>query len=188
MNVAVSKGGGIYYGYKRPQLANTTFKDNSALYGPDLASYPVKINFYKKYSEVIVIDNIGSNKVIEPFSLALLDYDNQVMVLNNENQISIIPVDQVSIEGTNSVLMREGVSYFANLIAVAAPGSSGVRIKATSKDIDSAKIQKIYGSSISDNIAYLNFRNCTPGEYVVDKLRCFDCAPGTYSLQWSSQS
>jgi hypothetical protein len=169
-NAATSKGGGIYYGFKRPQLANNTFKDNSAPYGLDLGSYAVKINVYGRTDE-IVINNVASGKVIEPFALALLDYDNQIMVLNDVNQISIVPVDQVTIEGTNSILMDQGVAYFDNLIAIAIPGSSSVRIKATSKAIDSSKIQNIYGTSISENILYLNFRNCTPGEYVVNNLR-----------------
>jgi predicted outer membrane repeat protein len=39
-NSASLKGGAIYYDTYKPFLTNNTFLNNSAPYGPDLASYP----------------------------------------------------------------------------------------------------------------------------------------------------
>jgi len=42
-NSASLKGGAIYYDSFRPNITNSTFLNNSAIYGPDVAGYPIKI-------------------------------------------------------------------------------------------------------------------------------------------------
>jgi predicted outer membrane repeat protein len=42
-NSASVKGGAIYYDTYKPFLTNLSFNNNSAPYGPDLASYPTQI-------------------------------------------------------------------------------------------------------------------------------------------------
>jgi predicted outer membrane repeat protein len=188
LNEAKSKGGAIYYEYRRPTLTNNTFENNSAAYGPDLASYPVKIQMLD-HSES-VISNVGSNTVYEEtLNFALLDYDNQTMVLNNVNQIIINPVNssQASVVGTNAVLLKNGVASFTNLVAIAQPGSQNIKFQASSKAINNAKINQIYGSAVSDNFINFNFRNCMPGEQIIGN-RCVPCSAGSYSLEWNSKT
>jgi hypothetical protein len=186
-NNATSKGGAIYYGFKRPQLSNVTNQGNWASYGPDLASYAFKIKMVG--SEEMVFNNVGSDiKYEDTVKLALLDYDDQVMALNNIDQIMIIPVNSSisSIRGVNSALWRKGIATFENIIAVAKYGSQNVKYKATSKIIDTSKLKQVYESSNFDNIITMNFRNCKPGESIIDDYKCQECSAGSYSLQWNS--
>lgn len=142
-------------------MSNLNLENNTAKYGNDIASYPVKIRVQNSNSDAIELNNIGSGIVLdETLVLELLDHDNQVMVLDNENQISIFAYlnTNTSVGGTNTVLLDNGVSSFDNLIFISKPGDSDVKYYATSKAIDSAKILKVFGQSISDNIISTSFR------------------------------
>jgi hypothetical protein len=190
LNRATNKGGGIFYNYKRPTLTSINNVNNSAFYGPDLASYAVKIRMQGSNSDSMVLNDVGPNVVIGKFSLELLDYDNQVMVLNNINQIVISSINsnEASIQGTNAALLREGVGTFDLLKSLAVPGTRGAKMRASSKAINSAKIIQVYGSLISDNLITFNFRNCTPGEHIQNTNRWVQWSVGTYSLKWNSLS
>jgi predicted outer membrane repeat protein len=186
-NNADSKGGAIYYGYKRPQLTGVTNSNNHAPYGPDLASYAVMIKMLG--SDEMIIDDVGSNiKYEKNVKFVLLDYDNQVMVLNNVNQITITPVDTSisSIGGVNSVLLKSGIATFDNLVATAKYGSKNIKYQVASKAINSVKINQVYGSTIGNNILTFNFRNCMPGESIIGDYKCQECSAGSYSFLWNS--
>jgi predicted outer membrane repeat protein len=186
-NTASSKGGAIYYNFKRPQLIDVINQNNIAPYGPDLASYPVKIKFADRND--MVINDIGSNiKYEKEVKFALFDYDDQVMVLNNVNQITLTPVNLSisSIGGVNSVLMKHGIATFTNLIATAKYGSKDVKYQVSSKAINKVKINEVFGTSINDNIVTFNFRNCIPGESIINNYKCQECSAGSYSFQWNS--
>lgn len=163
------------YDFKRPTIENITYGNNQAPYGPDIASYPVKIRFQGSNSDDMVLNDVGSG-ILYPntLSLALMDYDNQVMVLNNENQILITPVDPTnsSMQGFNAALLQQGVASFDNLIAIATPGQSGVEYRASSNAIDMALINSAFGSQISDNLITVNFRFCKPGEQQYSDTEC----------------
>ena len=107
-------------------------------------------------------DNVGPNIPNEnPLQFELIDYDNQVMVLNSVGQMNIQPVDRSvsSISGTNSVQFKNGVATYDNLVAIATPGSQNITFMATIKAIDSTKIKSLYGTAISENTITFNFRN-----------------------------
>ena len=189
-NSAETKGGAIYYGYNRPMLADMLFSNNSATYGPDLASYAVKIRIQGSDTETIVLDNIGSGIVNEePFTLELLDFDNQVMILNNENQITISAMNrsQASVSGANSRQLDSGVATFDSFIAIGDPGSKGVKFQASSKSISNAKVTQVHGTAF-DNLIDINFRMCKPGEYTSSSKECVECSAGTYSLIWEADT
>jgi len=59
-NSASICGGAIHYETYRPILSNNTFEGNTANYGPDIASYPIKIKVKGSDVKQIVLDNIGS--------------------------------------------------------------------------------------------------------------------------------
>ena len=169
LNNAIKMGGAIYYSFKRPDLSNIVFENNSAPYGPDLASYAVKIRRYDSTSDNISIDNVGAGiKYDKDIKLSLLDYDNQVMVLNSVNEITISSSasNVTSVSGTNSVLQENGIGTFNNLIVFGIHGSRGVEFQSSSKAIDTDKITQVYGGAVSNNTVTVNFRECMPGEYI----------------------
>ena len=171
-------------------LVDMLFSNNSATYGPDLASYAVKIRIQGSDTETIVLDNIGSGIANEePFTLELLDFDNQVMVMNNENQITISAMNrsQASVSGANSRQLDSGVATFDSFIAVGDPGSKGVKFQAGSKSINNAKVAQVHGTAF-DNLIDINFRMCKPGEYTSSSKECVECSAGTYSLIWKADT
>ena len=174
-NTAVVKGGAVYYDYKRPVFLNIQNTNNTAQYGPNVASYPVKIVENGQDDDQITLDNIGSDVPLESvLELKLVDYDGQTMVLNNINQILIQAVDEEtsSVEGFNSAIFKSGVASFDSIRFVAKPGSTSVMFKASSKAISQTKIFEIFGSQLSDNEIQVGFRTCKPGEIQNTDNKC----------------
>ena len=187
-NQASEKGGAIFYNYNRPLFRNVTYLNNSAQYGPDIASYAVKITFNDSFSNSMSINNMPSGLPYpNAFTLVLRDYDNQVMVLNNEKQISLFSSNSsiASVSGINSVVLKNGTATFNDFTVAAQLGLQNVMFRATSKAIDSFKVTAVYGRSTKESLVKLDFRYCQPGEQMSDNV-CIECAPGTYSLEWNS--
>ena len=171
-NTGTQEGGAIYYNYNRPVLNNNTFTNNQALYGPNIASYPVKIVMRNDDIDYMSLTNVGSGiKYKNEIKLTLLDYDNQEMVLNSQDIININPLNssQSSIQGTNYGQLENGVTIFDDLTFISIPGTENVKFVATSSAIDTDKIQNVFGSQISDNQIDVSFRWCKPGE-IYDKV------------------
>ena len=188
-NNAVKQGGAIYYDNVRPIFTRVVYIDNSAQYGSDIASYPVKIKLVNSSHDDISLFDVGSGIVYnETLSFGLYDFDNQVMVLDNSNQIviSVIDTQTSSVSGTNAGLLRQGIASFQNLIFISTPGSTGILYRATSKAIDVDKIQNVFGQQISENNINVDFRFCRPGEIMTSENQCQKCSAGTYSLEWNS--
>lgn len=95
-----------------------------------------------------------------PISLSLLDFDNQTMVLNNIDQISIFAVNssEASVTGTNTVPLQNGVAIFDAIQFVSEIGSKSVGYNAVSKAIDTAKVNEIYGTAFSRNEILVDLR------------------------------
>ena len=191
LNTATKQGGAIYYAYVRLNLKNIEYVNNSAPYGDKIGSYPAKIVRYGNETSSMVINDIGSGIPYDSqVQFALIDADEQVMVLNNEDQVSVNPVNntEASMSGTNSVLLRNGIATFTNIVAIAAPGSQNVQFKITSKAITNNKASVLLSQNNINNILTMNFRYCKPGEEVSTGNTCRTCSPGTYSLTWSASA
>ena len=160
--MAEIKGGAMYYGYGRPTFGdNIQYTNNSAQYGPNVAGYPVKITFEDDTSNKMSKSGLGSGiKYNESMHLALRDYEDQVMVLENVNQISLFSVNssESSVKGFNSASLKDGVAEFDNFIVSAEPGSEGIEVLATSKAIDEIKVTNVFGSSIGQSIISVALR------------------------------
>ena len=90
-NSAVYHGGAIRYNLFRPNFTNNVFINNSAGYGPNIASYPIKIKLRNSSSDNIQLTNVGSGVVYgETLEFSLVDYDNQINELDNSSLITII--------------------------------------------------------------------------------------------------
>ena len=188
-NTAIRQGGAINYNYVRPSLSGNFYEDNVALYGPNIASYPVRIKLVNSTEDEMLLDNVGSGITYShTLNLGLYDYDDQIMILDSSDQISISPVDLQSsdISGINVGLLNQGSTSFDNVAFISHPGSVNVQFKATSKAIDDDKIQNVFGNTVSNNTINVNFRFCQPGEIITNNNQCQGCSAGTYSLQWNS--
>ena len=188
-NNAIRQGGAIYYDYVRPRIEEVEYTNNSAEYGLNIASYPVKIRQINSTEIDVYLRNVGSGIVYDTILyFGLYDYDGQIMVLDNSDQIVISAIDTqaISISGTNVGLLSQGVASFDNLIFVSTPGSTDISYRATSKAIDTDKIENVFGQTINDNNIYVNFRFCRPGEIITSSNQCQECSAGTYSLNWNS--
>ena len=156
-------------------MQNITFENNTAPYGNDYASYAVKIRLDSAVTDEIKLQNVGSGVVIDnSISLALVDYDNQTMVLENASQISIFAKNSSDVKalGTNTALLRQGVAVFDSIIFAASPGETGAEYYATSKAIDTDKISNAYGGPVSNNTISVDFRYCQPGEEITADNQC----------------
>ena len=188
-NNAVSQGGALHYDYVRPSFYGIQYINNTAQYGENIASYPVKIKIVNSSQDDLNLNNVGSGLTYnETLNFGLYDYDDQIMVLDNSDQLTISAIDtQVSsIAGINVGLLNQGVTSFDTLQFISTPGLTNIHYRITSKVIDSDKIQNVFGQSISDNNIYVNFRFCQPGEFITSANQCEVCSAGTYSFNWNS--
>ena len=159
-NFGVSLGGAIYYNYNRPMVNDSTFTNNSAEYGQNFASYAVQIRMVGDNSDKMTISSMVSGvQYNQTIKFYVVDSDNQTMVLNNVNHIIINPINKssVSMKGTNSAILRNGIATFNNLVINTQPGSSNVQFNIYSKAIDFLKIKEAYGLT-KDNLISANFR------------------------------
>jgi len=105
-NVGVEKGGYIYYDYKRPYLhTDLVVNNNSAKYGPDIASYAVKLTIASDPNAPLELNDLGSGIVYSKnLSLSLRDFDNQIMNLDSQNQIILLSknISEAQVGGFNS--------------------------------------------------------------------------------------
>ena len=160
-NRAVRQGGAINYDYTRPQFDNITYLSNSAPYGSDIASYPVKIRRTDSDEDYIRIKNVGSGVILDQtLTLALYDYDDQIMNLDSVNKVSILAIDTdaSSTSGANTGLLNNGVVSFDTIKFIAKPGTSSILYRAFCKAIDYDKIFDAFKHNISQNNIDVNFR------------------------------
>ena len=188
-NKATEKGGAIYYNYKNPVIDGLTqFNLNLAPYGNNLASYPVRIGLINSTnSDYILLNNITSGIKFEtPLELALLDNDNQVMVMDNSSVINILPLhSNASVKGINVVAVKEGIALFDSLIVVSEPGSKNIEFTISSKSIDSNKVALAFNNKIVQSKILIDFSYWKPGEQVIGS-EWYECPAGTYSFEWNS--
>ena len=93
-NKAILKGGAYFYPRFWPLFSNVTFTNNTAQYGSNIASYPIKAMINSTLSNKVVLDNAASGQIYRsPFNVSLLDYDDQVLNLDSSSVVSIIPLD-----------------------------------------------------------------------------------------------
>lgn len=167
-NIAAVKGGGVYYNLHRPEFNSNQFANNSAPYGPNIASYSLKIVKAGTANNKVTLDNIASgieyNNTLE---FELVDNDGQVMILENENTVKITSATQgASITGSDVVKIKNGIASFTGLTFVAKAGMKDVEYVLTSKAVDNTVPYAILSSYSEEfkNSLTVSFRYCKPGE------------------------
>jgi hypothetical protein len=124
---------------------------------------------------------------------ALVDYDGQIMNLENYNVAKISSsTAEVSISGIDYAKFTNGISEFSNIVFVGMPGRKNAEYFVTTNAIDSAIVPSALMMTPSDATDYdtkliVNFRYCQPGEVQTASNTCRECSYGTYSLEWNSR-
>jgi hypothetical protein len=165
-NEASQSGGAIQYNVYRPSMQNNTFTNNTATYGPNIASYAIKIMKEGTAVDQINITNIGSGiEETLSLSLALYDHDDQIMVLDSTSPIEIKAIEEgTRVLGTTVNIFHQGVAKIDLLEFEAQPGTAVVNYSLTPDAIDMNVMRKQYGSDYTLNDVLVNFRYCKPGE------------------------
>ena len=115
-NSAVLKGGGIYYNMVRPDFNNCIFSNNTASYGPDIASYAVKIVEKETNKNTVYLNNIASGIEYEKdINLKLIDYDGQIINQESKNMIRILNKNGSEVEGIFPVRFINGEAKLDSL-------------------------------------------------------------------------
>ena len=187
-NVGITKGGAIRYDVYRPLMRQNIFENNTAQYGPNIASYPIQIKLTNSESDSISFDNVGSGirSDIE-FTLGLYDHDEQIMNLDSSSQIQIrtINTNNSDLGGTTSVKVNQGEAIFDEVTFISDPGNTNILFDLDSPSIDKTILEKQYGTDFTQEDINVNFRFWKPGEIFQDGI-WRECSPGTYSLKWNS--
>lgn len=161
-------GGGIYYNMNRPTMSSNSYTNNSANYGPNIASYAVRIVEKGSTDNKIYINETGSGLQYEnTIELELVDYDNQVMVLENSEVAKISPTSaNAEITSTDFAKFTKGGTIFDSLVLVSQPGLTDIKYQLTSKAINSQIISQVLVNSSTNyqTSLYVDFRFCKPGE------------------------
>jgi len=78
-NIATKQGAAIKYQKLRPILDQITFSNNSAIYGNDIASYPIRLVLTSNFSFTDLYPTLDSD-MISPLNFQLVDFDNQTVI------------------------------------------------------------------------------------------------------------
>ena len=121
---------------------NVEFINDEATYGPDIASYPIRITNSQKMDETIVVTNIGSSVIYEEnITLLLVDFDNQVINQASNNQIRILSVtEKATLLSFDYVVLDNAQANFNNFQLVYEPGQNNIQYIATLELIDSKSL------------------------------------------------
>ena len=163
---AEAKGGAIFYDLYRPELENNTFVNNTARYGNDIASYPIKIKLKDIDSDSIMLNDVVSGQMYSPTLVFLLvDHDEQQIFTDSFSTIKINSLsNNTSLDGTLVVAVNQGEATFDELILIAKPGSTNVEFQISSAAVDEDIINLQYNGTINQKNIDASFRYCESGE------------------------
>lgn len=171
-NKAENSGGGIQWLHDQPVLADLYFKNNTALYGNDIASFPVDL---KIISEARLLSDIinAPGQLSAPIIIKVIDHYNQTVFNDNLSECQLISTNlNYTLMGNTKTQAKSGVYNFSEITFLGEPDSK-VSISASSSVI----------SSISNNVGLVNIylRSCLLGEEQTTNS-CNICQAGFYNL------
>lgn len=156
----------------RPTLVNIVNSNNTAEYGPDIASYPVRLKVKDSSSAQIKLADVGSGvNYDKPISFVMVDYDNQTMVLDSASLVSITPTSPKQLVlGATSKKLIGGEVTFDDLVFVSSPGNTNVKFKISSEVINMRTVRLAIANYSQEPIS-VSFRYCMPGE-IIENNKC----------------
>ena len=182
-NSAVTQGGVLFYDKYHPMLAasNAFLADNTAVYGPILASYSYSVRVIEQTVSVVASGQAYTGRI----RVEVVDADGQRINIDNSSNLVLVEKDDnhTQVVGEKQVKVVNGVGEFSNVVFIAPPQSLSVPFVITNPAINSAYLQSLIPSPVPINEAlfYLDFRQCQRGE-IEQNAQCVPCEYGSYSL------
>ena len=199
------EGGAIKYDKTIPIMHESNiFNNNNAIYGANIASYPIRLNIEEiTLGKRLILEKKPSNleSIFINFTLSLTDILNQTVITTNNEEILIElkklnEFDIIGVNGRSKILINNGVGILnqtflycnisstksANIYISTNSISDLVYINYTTFSSNELMIDKTYYVLIP-----LNVLNCNVGEIFDQKLlTCIICASGSFSLYLNS--
>lgn len=200
-NKANVSGGAIKWKSQSP-LRNTlnVFKNNTALFGEEISSQPIKIAILKP-EDFSQFNQYKSGDVTKPFQFQIIDYYKQIVQSTNGFGLISLKTDRIneinSLIGSLAIEIIENKLTFDALTLVASPNSVAALILTTSL------IQTFYKNLLDTGhgaeemfterennstkqyefVIQVFLRSCQIGEiFLKDKNICQRCSAGQFSL------
>ena len=150
----------MHYNSYRPSFLNNSYSNNTAPYGSNIASYPVKIVVKDQDDHTLSLYDIASGQVITPnLVLNQIDYDNQTIATDSSSIIRFsVLEDTTDIDGTREAVVTNGTATFTDLMLVAKPGTQNTTFSITSDSIDTEILALQYGSNLPQQQFVVYFR------------------------------
>mmetsp|Transcript_19548 Transcript_19548/g.35784 ORF Transcript_19548/g.35784 Transcript_19548/m.35784 type:complete len:783 (-) Transcript_19548:1495-3843(-) len=185
-NSAKKNGGAIDWTYAKPTIEDNVFINNSAEYGPDIASYGFGLTYIdvltgasqKLWREGGEVREIASGQRIPlPLKIGLVDHYNQIVKTDNESICDLLPANSTStsVTGTTRVTAKQGIYEFSDIIISADPLTQ-ISIKVSSDVLNLISV-----SNDSDFVVPFKLRACESGEEKVGG-ECKRCPASLYSI------
>lgn len=170
-NSASANGGAIYWTRTLPILSNNRFADNTAAYGPNIASFPIRLEINEFPSKSRELKVFASGQESDGLLLVkLLDHQGQVVTTDNLSTavLTAYNMSSVSIQGNLKAVANRGTFTFSE-------------IKVTTDPNTTASLLLMASSLKYPTGLEVFVRPCVVGEALVSK-ECKVCETGTYSL------
>jgi hypothetical protein len=165
------------------------YTNNTAIYGKNVASYPVKIMKVNGNSleEITELTNVPSGAVMdESLPMAIVDAANDIITSVNTGSIIISAVtSNAHVKGSNTAAIQGGKATLSSTILESSPGDENIEYKLKSTSIDYELVQYLDPVAYADQILSVDFRWCKPGEIQIDTV-CLFCTIGTFSVTWNA--
>jgi len=195
-NKATRKGGAVFWYDAYPNIASNTMHNNSAAYGADIASFPIRLVPYNSLSGLSdylyngtiplagTMQNVASGHVSsEVLQYALVDHYGNIVSGDFTSSAQLLTsTENVTISGNTQAVATNGVFTFSKLTFKAQPNTQQVFQISTSAISEAVKT---YTRDPNDYIPTIEvsaaFRPCSPGESLQTQ-ECYVCPEGTFSL------
>lgn len=166
---SASEGGAIKWTNAQIFFTNTTFQENSAGYGLDIASYGVQLSS-------TLTRLIGNESSGYPFTIVfeLLDHYGKRVNLSPFKHLLLLSTPTITYRGNNVTLLRLGIFTFSDQIVYAPPATTQA-IQAVFNDTQEDMALNLVGEVV------VRFRSCKSGE-IERADRCEYCYPGYFSF------
>lgn len=181
-NSAEVKGGSIAWLAVKPQLTHLTFAGNSAMYGPDIGSYPTQIvlNSVSGRSLSRISDFPPGQQTPVTLSASILDHYGQIITTDNSSMAVLASTNpSSSVLGAAKVIAVQGTFLFNDFKVYGAPASPlNLTLSSSAVSTDQPGDPDPHIPSI---LLTFELRDCVPGE-TKTLVSCDVCSAGTYSF------